>query len=76
MLPKYERHAQVKASRSLVKTLTYRLFGLIATLTIVFIMTRRLDVAGTVGLVDMAVRMVGYYLHERLWAHIKYGREQ
>jgi uncharacterized membrane protein len=61
-------------SRSIVKTITWRITGSGATFMIALIMTGDLAIAGTIGLVQMFSNTLLYYVHERIWNKIKWGR--
>lgn len=63
------------AKRSLVKTITYRLVIIVATFSITYFMTGRLDL--TIGLTFMinVINTVLYYFHERLWNTIHWGKK-
>jgi adenylylsulfate kinase len=62
-------------SRSLAKALSWRLSGSVATTLIVWMFTRRLELAVGVGLIEILGKMVLYFVHERIWARIPMGRE-
>lgn len=72
MAKKLKRHEH--AYRSLVKTVTYRIAITIIVFVTTYIVTGQsgdaLKVTGITAVVSSAV----YYLHERLWAHISWGR--
>lgn len=61
-------------SRSIVKALSYRLVGASLTTTIALLLTHRVGLAAAFGLLDVIVKILGYYLHERLWDRIEFGR--
>lgn len=61
--------------RSVVKTITWRVTGSGATFLIAFIMTGNIAVAGVIGLVQMFSNTILYYLHERIWNSIKWGKK-
>jgi uncharacterized membrane protein len=60
--------------RSLVKSISWRIFAAIIPACVVLVMTGRADFAATVGLVDTTVKLGIYFLHERVWDRIPYGR--
>ena len=60
--------------RSLLKTLSYRLAGSFIIVIVVFIFTNRIDLALGAGIAEGIIKMILYYLHERLWNKIKYGQ--
>ena len=60
--------------RSLAKAVSYRLLGSAVTGLIVFGMTGKLAISASIGLFDMVAKIGVYFLHERLWNHINFGR--
>jgi len=56
---------------SILKAISWRAFGTIATMFIVFIMTHRIDTSIYVGLMEMISKIVLYYLHERFWIWLR-----
>lgn len=63
-----------RSSRSLAKAISWRLFGSVATMAIVFVLTGRLDLAATAGVLEITGKIALYYFHERMWDRIGYGR--
>jgi uncharacterized membrane protein len=61
--------------RSLVKAISYRLVGSIATFTIAFLLTGDVIVSSAVGVADLVVKTLLFYFHERLWNLIKWGHK-
>ncbi len=61
-------------TRSLLKAVSWRLTGSIDTFVIGFIVTGRLGIAGTIASVEIVTKIVLYYLHERAWSAIPWGR--
>ena len=53
--------------RHAAKAMTWRIVATTTTVVIVGIATGEWAMAGGVGAVDAAVKMVLYYLHERVW---------
>jgi len=62
--------------RSILKAISYRVLAAIATATIVFVFTRRIVLSISVGLVESIVKMICYYLHERAWSFIGFGKNK
>jgi len=62
--------------RSILKALSWRALATIATITIVFVFTGRLVLSLGVGAVEVVVKLLLYYLHERLWSLLKIGRRE
>jgi uncharacterized membrane protein len=61
--------------RSIVKAISYRITGTITTILISLVITRQIKFALSIGLADVFVKIVVYYLHERAWNKIKLGRK-
>ena len=60
--------------RSIAKGITWRLLASSATIAIVFIFTGSLKASFGVSLSEIFVKTSLYYLHERLWDRIRWGR--
>ena len=70
-----QRDAELEThARSIVKATTWRLGGLIVTILVAWAVTRRMDVAASIGLADTFVKLAAYYVHERAWLKIGFGR--
>ena len=65
----------VTRSRSIAKAVSYRILGSALTGLIVYVMTGKpsLSLAGSV--LDVVLKIGAYFIHERIWNHIGYGRE-
>ena len=60
--------------RSLAKAISYRVLGSATTGLIAFILTGKPVVSGGIALLDMVTKIGLYFLHERIWEHISFGR--
>ncbi len=60
--------------RSVLKSISWRIFAAIITSCVVYAMTGKGDFAAKVGAVDTGVKLFIYFLHERVWDRINYGR--
>ncbi len=69
----YNREAHI---RSIMKAVSYRLLAAVATGTIAFVFTRRLDISLGIAGVEAVAKMICYYIHERLWSFIKFGQKK
>ncbi len=65
----HESHA-----RTIVKSLTWRVGGLIMTVGVAWWITGKGEMAASIGLADTLVKLVVYYVHERMWLKIRFGR--
>ena len=62
--------------RSLLKSLSWRLFSFILTILIIYAYTKNIKQSIGVGAGIDIVKMVLYYLHERLWNRVGFGRRR
>lgn len=60
--------------RAIAKALSYRAFGATATGAVALALTGRPGIAISVGLLDCVLKIVFYYVHERVWSRLGYGR--
>jgi len=65
----HRRLAKMKDShkRSLLKSISWRLMATFISLIIVFAATGDYVITGIVGILDFTIKLVAYYIHERLW---------
>ena len=56
--------------KSLLKTLSWRLIATLITMLIAWVVVGDVSVALTVGAVDVVIKMIAYYFHERAWTKI------
>ncbi len=61
-------------SRSLAKAISYRVLGSATTALIFFILSRNISLSLGAGLLDIVMKVGLYFVHERIWNHIDYGR--
>ena len=64
----------VSRRRSLVKTILYRILGTIETFLVVWIMGGSVEMASMAAIILMIVKLLMYYLYERVWNFIDWGR--
>ena len=69
-----EDKASEKPLRSIVKSLSWRTVGTIDTILISWIITGKLTLAVSIGSVELVTKVVLYFLHERAWNQIKWGK--
>jgi len=60
--------------RSLVKTVSWRIVGTLATVTISWLITGTLALAFSIGAIELISKMILYFFHERAWTKIKWGK--
>ena len=61
-------------ARSVGKAVSWRILGTIATSVIVFVFTRRWGLSLFVGAMEFISKIGLFWLHERLWDRLAYGR--
>ncbi len=62
--------------RSLGKAVCWRLLGSIDTFALTLMVTGSIGSAGSVASVETLTKTILYYLHERAWSGIAWGRER
>jgi sulfate adenylyltransferase large subunit len=61
-------------SRSLAKAVSWRTTGSIDTFLVAFLITGSPKMAGSVAVTEIMTKILIYYLHERVWACIPWGK--
>ncbi len=64
----------VLRTRSLLKALTWRVIASLDTFLISFLITGRFDWATSIAIFEIITKSTIYYLHERVWNRINWGR--
>lgn len=60
--------------RSIAKGLSWRVIATLATIGIVFIFTGNITVSLGVGVIEVIAKIIFYYVHERAWNAVAWGR--
>ena len=60
--------------RSLIKAVSWRITGSIDTFLISWLVTGNAMIAGTISAIEIITKIVLYYLHERAWGKIRWGK--
>ena len=61
-------------SRSIAKAISYRVLGSISTAFIFYFLSRNFTLSVGAGVLDSIVKIGMYFIHERIWNHIDFGR--
>jgi adenylylsulfate kinase len=61
--------------RSLVKATTYRAVIIVLDFSVIYVLTRRVDVALGFMVISNIYTTVAYFVHERIWNKIRWGIE-
>lgn len=68
-LESLERHR-----RTLVKTIMYRIFMILVTILVAFVITGNAADSINIGIAANLIKTGTYYCYERIWVHITWGR--
>jgi uncharacterized membrane protein len=63
-------------SRSVLKAISWRTLGTLDTFAISWFFTGRVEIAGSIAGMEIITKIAWYYLHERVWAAIPWGRRR
>jgi|GEM_PF-6944294 len=56
---------------ALIKGVTWRIFGTLATTVIVLVLTGKTEIALGVGAFEIVSKIILFYFHERLWEFVR-----
>ena len=62
------------STRSLVKTISWRITGSGATFAISYLVLGDFSVAGTIAITQVTLNTILYYVHERIWNKITWQK--
>ncbi len=62
--------------RSIIKAVTWRIGGTILTVLIALIITKKIELSLQIGLLDTVLKITAFYVHERIWSKINFGRKK
>jgi uncharacterized membrane protein len=60
--------------RSIVKAITWRTGGTVVTFAVAWILTGNISLSAGIGILDTIIKIGAYYIHERLWIRVKFGK--
>ena len=60
--------------RSIAKAVSWRAGGTVVTFVVALVVSGKFDIAVKVGILDTLVKIGAFYLHERLWHRIGFGK--
>ena len=60
--------------RSVIKTISWRITGSSATFLIAYLISGDMSIAGTIAVIQLTANTILYYIHERIWNKIRWGR--
>ncbi len=62
--------------RSIVKAITWRAGGTVITFAVAWILTQEFELAAQIGVLDTAVKLGAFYVHERAWNRLSFGKKK
>ena len=62
--------------RTIMKTVSWRVMGMLFTAAVAWIVTRKIGFAASIGVIDFVVKGLVYYVHERVWNKLELGRQR
>jgi uncharacterized membrane protein len=62
--------------RSIAKAISWRTTGSIDTFVLSWLITGNAIFAGSIAMTEVVTKIALYYLHERAWTRIRWGRVQ
>lgn len=62
-------------ARSIAKTISWRVTGSTATFAISYAILGDFTVSGTIAAIQLTFNTLLYFVHERIWNWIKWGRQ-
>ena len=65
---------KVTIRRHIAKSISYRILGTMTTIIIGYILTGNIIIASSIGFIELFIKPLIYFLHERVWYKwIKFG---
>jgi uncharacterized membrane protein len=65
-----------KPIRSLAKAVSWRIVATLTTILLAFIFTGNWVISGFIGATELVVKILVYFVHERVWNVSNFGRER
>jgi len=66
---------KVTKARSLVKALSYRVWGTLSSFVVAYVLTKNATLSGAIAFWETVVKVFIYYAHERGWNYIQWRRK-
>lgn len=60
--------------RTIAKAISWRIWGTVTTAAVVWLFTKQWELALSIGALEFALKTIIFYVHERLWHVIPFGR--
>jgi uncharacterized membrane protein len=65
----------ISKRRSFAKSITWRIVAILSTFAIAYFMTGSIAFATSLTLISNAINFVLYYIHERVWLKVTWGKQ-
>ncbi|KKN36492.1 hypothetical protein LCGC14_0773150 [marine sediment metagenome] len=65
----------VTRKKSIAKAITYRLSSTLITVVIAYVLTGEASTALSIGGLSLIIKVGWYFLHERIWERVNWGRD-
>lgn len=65
----------VTKARSFAKALSYRIWGTLSSFVVAYVITGSASLSGLIAFWETVVKVFIYYVHERGWNYIQWGRK-
>ena len=62
--------------RSMVKAISWRAGGTVVTCFVAWALTGNFDLAARIGILDTLIKIGAFYVHERLWNRLAFGKKK
>ena len=62
--------------RSIIKAISWRAGGTVVTFFVAWVLLGKFDLAAKIGVLDTVVKVGAFYIHERLWNKINFGKQK
>ena len=62
--------------RSIVKTISWRFWATATTIALVFLFVGEVKIALSIGIIEVILKMALYFVHERFWNKLKFGKKE
>jgi uncharacterized membrane protein len=61
--------------RSFIKAVTWRITGSVDTFLLSWLVTGNVKMAGAISALEIITKIILYYLHERVWGKVRWGKK-
>jgi uncharacterized membrane protein len=72
---KQSSDVEEQLTRSIIKSVSWRVIGTFDTIIISWLITGTLEFALSIGVIELVTKMILYTIHERLWNKITWGKK-